>query len=191
MLDNLKSADNVLIKEAKLGNKRAFDLLALKYQNKLIKLVSRYVRDPSDIWDITQESFLKAYCALSKFREESAFYTWLYRIAINTAKNYNLFISRRPPDTDVDFADAEQLTQHGLYEIATPEHCLLRDELQEALINALNKLPAELRLAIILRELEGYSYGEIATQMHCPIGTVRSRIFRARVAIEQRLHSFL
>ena len=187
-----KNPDKVLVRRVQQGEKQAFDLLVLKYQHRLIKLISRYIRDSAEVYDVAQESFLKAYRALPNFRGDSAFYTWLYRIAINTAKNHLVSQSRRPPDSDVDSSDAEQYEgQSDLKEYATPERMLLKDEIERTLIEAIDQLPADLRTAITLRELEGMSYEEIAQTMDCPIGTVRSRIFRAREAINKRLEPLL
>lgn len=184
--------DRVLVARVKRGEKEAFDLLVLKYQHKLVKLISRYIRDPSEVLDIAQESFLKAYRALPNFRGESAFYTWLYRIAINTAKNYLVSQSRRPPDGDIDSMDAELYEGASeLRDYGTPERLLLKEEIEKALIEAIEQLPQDLRTAITLRELEGLSYEEIAEAMECPIGTVRSRIFRAREAVNKRLEPLL
>jgi len=167
-------------------------MLVLKYQHKLVKLVARYVRDPSEVMDVVQESFLKAYRASPSFRGESAFYTWLYRIAINTAKNYLVAQGRRPPDGDIDSADVDQIAgETELKDNATPERLLLRDEIERTVMSAIDQLPEDLRTAITLRELEGLSYEEIAESMDCPIGTVRSRIFRAREAINKRLQPLL
>jgi len=187
-----ENPDKALVERVQRGEKEAFDLLVLKYQHRLIKLISRYIRDSAEVYDVAQESFLKAYRALPNFRGDSAFYTWLYRIAINTAKNHLVSQSRRPPDSDVDSSDAEQYEgQSDLKEYATPERMLLKDEIERTLIEAIDQLPADLRTAITLRELEGMSYEEIAQTMDCPIGTVRSRIFRAREAINKRLEPLL
>jgi RNA polymerase sigma-70 factor (ECF subfamily) len=187
-----KNPDKVLVQRVQRGEKEAFDLLVLKYQHKLIKLISRYIRDSAEVYDVAQESFLKAYRALPNFRGDSAFYTWLYRIAINTAKNHLVSQSRRPPDSDVDSSDAEQFEgDSDLKEYATPERMLLKEEIERTVIDAIEQLPADLRTAITLRELEGMSYDEIAQTMDCPIGTVRSRIFRAREAINKRLEPLL
>lgn len=187
-----KNPDKVLVERVQRGEKEAFDLLVLKYQHKLIKLISRYIRDSAEVYDVAQESFIKAYRALPKFRGDSAFYTWLYRIAINTAKNHLVSQSRRPPDSDVDSAEAEQYDgQSDLKEYATPERMLLKEEIERTVIEAIDQLPADLKTAITLRELEGMSYEEIALTMDCPIGTVRSRIFRAREAINKRLEPLL
>lgn len=184
--------DHVLVKRAQRGDKKAFDLLVLKYQHKIVKLISRYIHDSSEVLDVAQEAFLKAYRALPKFRGESAFYTWLYRIAINTAKNYLVAQGRRPPDEDISALDAEQYEgESGLKEYATPEHLLLKDEIERTVFEAIEQLPEDLRTAITLRELEGLSYEEIAEAMECPIGTVRSRIFRAREVINKRLQPLL
>ncbi|MGF1613741.1 MAG: RNA polymerase sigma factor RpoE [Gammaproteobacteria bacterium] len=184
--------DRALVERVKRGEKEAFDLLVLKYQHKLVKLVSRYLRDSSEVLDVTQDTFLKAYRALPKFRGDSAFYTWLYRIAINTAKNHLVSQGRRPPEGDVDSTDAEQLTgESELKDYGTPEHLLLKEEIEKTVIEAIDQLPQDLRTAITLRELEGLSYEEIAQAMECPIGTVRSRIFRAREAINKRLEPLL
>jgi RNA polymerase sigma-70 factor (ECF subfamily) len=184
--------DRALVERVQRGEKRAFDLLVLKYQHKLVKLVSRYVRDPSEVMDVVQESFLKAYRALPGFRGESAFYTWIYRIAINTAKNYLVAQGRRPPDGDIDSGDVDQIEgETELKDNATPERLLLRDEIEQTVRDAIEQLPEDLRTAITLRELEGLSYEEIAQSMDCPIGTVRSRIFRAREAINKRLQPLL
>ncbi len=187
-----RSADQALVERVQRGDKAAFDLLVLKYQHKLTVLISRYVRDQSEVLDVAQESFLKAYRALPRFRGDSAFYTWLYRIAINTAKNYLVSQGRRPPDSDVDVSDAEYYEGASeLKDYATPERLLLREEIQNTVADAIDQLPADLKVAITLRELEGMSYEEIAQVMECPIGTVRSRIFRAREAINGRLAPLL
>lgn len=184
--------DQVLVARVQSGDKHAFDLLVLKYQHKIIKLVSRYVRDQADALDIAQEVFIKTYRAIGKFRGDSAFYTWLYRIAINTAKNYIVAQKRRPPGSDIDATEAEQYAgADDLKDINTPEHVLLRDEIEKTIFSAIEALPEDLRTAITLRELEGLSYEDIAEVMACPIGTVRSRIFRAREAIDSRLKPLL
>jgi RNA polymerase sigma-70 factor (ECF subfamily) len=187
-----RQVDRELVERARAGDKRAFDLLVLKYQQKVANLVARYIRDPSETQDVTQEVFIKAYRALKNFRGESAFYTWIYRIAINTAKNFLVAQARRPPGNDVDAETAEQLDVGSrLKEYATPESLVLTDEIAATVKLALDGLPEDLRIAITLRELEGMSYEEIAEAMSCPIGTVRSRIFRAREAIEKRLKPLL
>ncbi|GBE48654.1 ECF RNA polymerase sigma-E factor [bacterium BMS3Bbin12] len=185
-------ADRELVERAQQGDNRAFDALVRKYQHKIVKLVSRYLHDPHESLDVAQDAFLKAYRALPNFRGDSAFYTWLYRIAINTAKNHLVAQGRRPPDEDVDAQEAEQYEgQSGLKEYATPEHMLLRDEIEQTVFRAIEDLPEDLRTAITLRELEGMSYEEIAQTMDCPVGTVRSRIFRAREAIDCKLRPLL
>ncbi|MGH8609253.1 MAG: RNA polymerase sigma factor RpoE [Gammaproteobacteria bacterium] len=185
-------ADIHLVERVKRGDKAAFDLLVLKYQHRIVKLVSRYVRDPSDALDVAQEAFLKAYRAIPKFRGESAFYTWLYRIAINTAKNYLVMMSRRPLEIEPETAEGETPELESLLkDQATPENLLLTEEIQETIVEAIEALPEDLRTAINLREVEGLSYEEIAQVMSCPIGTVRSRIFRAREAIDKRLKPLL
>ncbi|WP_269465073.1 RNA polymerase sigma factor RpoE [Thiolapillus brandeum] len=185
-------ADLRLVEKVKKGDKKAFDLLVLKYQQKVANIISRYIHDSSEVFDVSQEAFIKAYRALPKFRGDSAFYTWLYRIAINTAKNHLAAKGRRPPADDVEAATAEQLDSGArLKEFDTPEHLLLQDEIARTIRDALNELPDDLRTAISLRELEGLSYEEIAQAMDCPIGTVRSRIFRARDAIEKKLRPLL
>src|SRR6056297_1371350 len=187
-----KRSDAALVKRVQQGDKQAFNLLVLKYQTKIVNLVMRYVRDPDEANDVAQEAFLKAYRALPRFRGDSAFYTWLYRIAINTAKNHLVAQGRRPPGDDIDSGDAEQYAgESELKDQATPERLLLRDEIEKTVIDAIDQLPDELRTAITLRELEGMSYEDIAQAMDCPIGTVRSRIFRAREAINQRLEPLL
>ena len=187
-----REVDQLLVERAQKGDKSAFDVLVRKYQYRVSQLITRYVHNPSDALDVTQEAFIKAYKALASFRSESAFYTWLYRIAINTAKNHLVAQSRRPPADDIDARDAEQFEGHsGLKEYDTPEHMLMKDEIEREITTAIENLPDELRTAITLRELDGLSYEEIAEVMECPIGTVRSRIFRAREAIENRLRPLL
>lgn len=184
--------DQELVERVQNGEKAAFDILVRKYEHKLANVISRYIRDSSEVLDVAQETFIKAYRALPNFRGESAFYTWLYRIAINTAKNHLVAASRRPPSEDVDSQDAEQFEGgSGLKEYATPERLALQDELARAIQAAIAELPEELRAAIVLRELDGLSYEEIASAMECPIGTVRSRIFRARDAIDKRIRPLL
>lgn len=186
------NTDQELVERVQQGDKRAFDLLVRKYQHKIVHLVTRYLHDPVEALDVSQEAFIKAYRALPSFRGDSAFYTWLYRIAINTAKNHLVAQSRRPPADDIDAQDAEQFGgETGLKDYATPERLLMRDEIEQTIAAAIEALPDELRTAITLRELEGLSYEEIAQAMECPIGTVRSRIFRAREAIEARLAPLL
>jgi RNA polymerase sigma-70 factor (ECF subfamily) len=187
-----RGPDDALVARAQTGDKRAFDLLVLKYQHKVANLISRYMRDYSEVQDVTQEAFIKAYRALPRFRGDSAFYTWLYRIAINTAKNHLVSQGRRPPGDDLDAEVAEQMDMGGrLREHATPERELLTDEIAQTVQAALDDLPDDLRTAIVLREIEGLSYEEIAVAMECPIGTVRSRIFRAREAVDKRLRPLL
>ena len=187
-----QSVDQALVERVQRGDKKAFDVLVRKYQHKIVKLVSRYVHDHGEALDVAQEAFLKAYRALGSFRGESAFYTWLYRIAINTAKNYLVAQGRRPPEGDIDAHDAEQYEgETSLKEYDTPERLALKDEIEETVFPAIEELPEDLRMAITLRELEGMSYEEIAQAMACPVGTVRSRIFRAREAINNKLRPLL
>ena len=187
-----KDADSLLVRRVQKGDTRAFDLLVGKYQHKIMGLVSRYIRDRSEVEDVTQEAFIKAYKALPRFRGDSAFYTWLYRIAINTAKNYLVAQSRRPPGSDIDVADAEYLSSGSeLQDIETPENSLFRDELQQTVDRAIRTLPEDLKTAVTLREYDGLSYEEIAGIMDCPVGTVRSRIFRAREAIDKQIESLM
>ncbi len=187
-----RKVDQELVARVQKGEKQAFDILVLKYQQKVANVVARYVHDPVETLDVTQEAFIKAYRALANFRGDSAFYTWLYRIAINTAKNFLVAQGRRPPGADVDAESAEQMdTGVRLKEYATPENHLLRDEIAATVQRAIEDLPEDLRTAITLRELEGLSYEEIANAMSCPVGTVRSRIFRAREAIDKKLRPLL
>ena len=198
-----RGVDQKLVQRVQRGDKAAFDLLVRKYQHKVAKLVSRYVRDRGEVEDVTQEALIKAYRAIGgvfvrvwksigRFRGDSAFYTWLYRIAVNTAKNYLESSGRRPPSSDVEVEGAEQAEGgEGLREQATPEHRLLADEIAAVIRRAIERLPEDLRTAITLREIEGMSYEEIAQAMDCPIGTVRSRIFRAREAIDVDLKPLL
>jgi len=184
--------DQLLVERVQKGDKHAFDLLISKYQRRIVNLVRRYVSDQDEAMDVAQESFIKAYRALKNFRGDSAFYTWLYRIAINTAKNWLVAQKRRPPLSDIDAADAEQYDfDSRLKEKGTPENELLREEINRTVFNSISELPEDLRTAIMLREIEGMSYEEIATTMECPIGTVRSRIFRAREAIDVQLRPLL
>jgi len=186
--ENQTDIDQQLVERVQAGDKRAFDLLVGKYQHKIIGLVGRYVYDHHEAMDIAQEAFIKAYRALPRFRGDSAFYTWLYRIAINTAKNHLVSRGRRPPDVDVDVADAEYFDgDNDLRELENPENSLFRDELELAVKKALDQLPEDLRAALTLREFEGMSYEDIAMVMDCPVGTVRSRIFRAREAIDKEI----
>jgi RNA polymerase sigma-70 factor (ECF subfamily) len=188
-----REVDQQLVERAQRGDKRAFELLVIKYQRKLGRLLSRMVRDPGEVEDVTQEAFIKAYRALPNFRGESAFYTWLYRIAINTAKNYLVALGRRAPTTtEFDNEDAESFDDaEALRDTATPENLLMGRQVATAVNRAVEALPEDLRTAITLREIEGLSYEEIAGVMNCPIGTVRSRIFRAREAIAVELRPLL
>jgi RNA polymerase sigma-70 factor (ECF subfamily) len=180
--------DQQLVERVQRGDKRAFDLLVLKYQHKIFGLVSRYLRDSDEIQDVAQEAFIKAYRALPRFRGDSAFYTWLYRIAINTAKNHLMSKSRRPPTSDIDVEDAQYFDGDSpLRDIENPENALYGEELKQVVNQAMNKLPEDLRTAVTLREFEGLSYEDIADVMECPVGTVRSRIFRAREAIDREV----
>jgi len=182
------NTDQELVARVQKGDKKAFDLLVLKYQHKIIKLISRYIRDDAEVLDVSQEAFIKAYRALPRFRGDSAFYTWLYRIAVNTAKNFLVSQGRRPPESDIDAEEAEQYVgASALRDISTPERLLLKDEIESVVYKAIEQLPEDLRTAITLREMEGLSYEEIAHAMDCPVGTVRSRIFRAREAIDKKL----
>lgn len=189
-MDN--KTDQYLVERVQDGDKQAFDILVKKYQHRIVVLVSRFLKDSADVQDVTQEAFIKAYRALPNFRGESAFYTWLYRIAVNTAKNHLVSLGRRPPSVDLDVNDAEQFEGSlALKEQATPERLLLKDEIQRVVSETIEGLSEDLRTAITLRELEGMSYEEIAEVMGCPVGTVRSRIFRAREAIQVKLKAFL
>lgn len=186
------AADQLLVKRVQAGDKRAFDLLVKQYQHKIIGLIGRYVYDQHEALDVAQEAFIKAYRALPGFRGDSAFYTWLYRIAINTAKNHLVARNRRPPDVDVDVDDAQYLgTENELRDLETPENALYRDELERVVKQTLDRLPEDLRVALTLREFEGMSYEDIANVMDCPVGTVRSRIFRAREAIDKEIAPLL
>lgn len=181
-----QDSDQQLVERVQRGDKRAFDLLVVKYQHKIFSVVRRYIRENADAQDVVQEAFVKAYRALESFRGDSAFYTWMYRIAINTAKNHLILRGRRPPDTDVDIDDAEHFSSNEwLRDTNSPESSLFCDQLQTAVVQTISELPEELRTAITLREIEGLSYEEIADVMECPVGTVRSRIFRAREAIDK------
>lgn len=187
-----RSVDQQLVSRVQRGDKAAFDLLVRKYQHRIAKLVSRYVSDRAEIEDVTQEAFIKAYRAIKGFRGESAFYTWLYRIAINTAKNYLVALGRRPPTADVEAEEAEAIdVGSNLRDVTTPERHLLAEEIGRTVERVLAALPEDLRTAITLREIDGLSYEEIAEIMDCPIGTVRSRIFRAREAIDRELRPLL
>ncbi len=183
-----ETTDKQLVAKVQKGDARAFDMLVLKYQHKIMGLISRYVHDADEVQDVAQEAFIKAYRALPNFRGDSAFYTWLYRIAINTAKNHLVSRSRRPPGSDVELEDAEYYEGGGaLRDIETPESALFGEELREVVETAIKELPDDLRTAVTLREFDGLSYEDIAEVMSCPVGTVRSRIFRAREAIDKQV----
>lgn len=184
--------DQDLVRRVQQGDKSAFDLLVIKYQHRIVHLVNRYVKDAHEAQDVAQDTFIKAYRALADFRGESAFYTWLYRIAINTAKNYLLSRTRRHSEFELEIQDAEQVENAlQLKDMDTPEDQLMNEQIVEVIKLAIEKLPEEMRIAITLREFEGMSYEEIAEAMDCPIGTVRSRIFRAREAIDEKLQPLL
>ncbi|RKR06325.1 RNA polymerase RpoE-like sigma-24 subunit [Kushneria sinocarnis] len=188
----VRETDAQLVDRAQKGDSRAFDLLVKKYQHKLIGLIGRYVHDQAEVQDVAQEAFIKAYRALPRFRNESAFYTWIYRIAINTAKNHLVARGRRPPGSDLDISDAEVVDTSGrLSDIDTPEAAIARDQLETVVFEAINNLPEDLRTAITLREFDGLAYEDIAQIMQCPVGTVRSRIFRAREAVDNRIRPLL
>lgn len=186
---SVDTGDLGLVQRVQKGDKAAFDLLVRKYQHKVVKLVTRYLRDPADAEDVAQEAFIKAYRAIPQFRGDSAFYTWLYRIAINTAKNAIVSRDRSPIEFDLDLQNVEEsnFMQSRLADAETPESLLQTEEIRETVNRAIEALPEDLRTAIVLRELEGLSYEDIAQAMDCPVGTVRSRIFRAREAIDKRL----
>jgi len=185
----LSDGDDKLVKRAKKGDSRAFDLLVLKYQGRVAQLVSRYVNNTAEVEDVTQEAFIKAYRALPKFRGDSAFYTWLYRIAANAAKNHLVALSRRPT-TDLALDDSESYEVPGrLKDNESPDEVIMGQQLEAVISQAIDALPLELKAALTLREFEGLSYDEIAEVLECPIGTVRSRIFRAREAIDQKVAS--
>ena len=188
-----RDADAELVARVQRGDKQAFNLLVIKYQRKILRLLSRMIRDPADLEDVAQEAFIKAYRALPQFRGESAFYTWLYRIAINTARNWLSSVGRRPSAPNaIESEDGETFNEtDSLSDISTPESMVASREIAETVNAAIEGLPEELRTAIVLREIEGMSYEDIAQTMGCPIGTVRSRIFRAREAIAQRLRPIL
>lgn len=183
-------ADNILIERVQQGDLKAFNLLVAKYQRRVHAVVARYAA-PQEQLDLVQEVFLKAFRGLPNFRGESQFFTWLYRIASNTAKNYLIAKDRRPPDHDIDATLTDGFGIDGLEELASPEHIMLRDEIERTVFNAINALPDDMQDAIVLREIEGMSYEAIAEQMHCPVGTVRSRIFRAREMIDQTVKPLL
>ncbi|HAS15018.1 MULTISPECIES: RNA polymerase sigma factor RpoE [Idiomarina] len=185
-------SDQQLVERVQQGDNRAFDLLVKKYQHKVMSLISRYVKQQGDVADVAQEAFIKAYRALPNFRGDSAFYTWLYRIAVNTAKNHLVSQGRKPPASDIDAEDAEFYEGAGaLRDSASPERQMLSDEIRDVVLKTIDDLPEDLRRAITLREIEGLGYEEIALEMDCPIGTVRSRIFRAREAIDNQLRPLL
>ncbi len=188
-----REIDQQLVERAQRGDKHAFELLVAKYQRKLIRLLSRFIRDAAEVEDVAQEAFIKAYRALPNFRGDSAFYTWLYRIGINTAKNYLVAMGRRAPtSTSMDAEEAEDLGETELLQdLNTPENLMMSLQVADSVNQTLEKLPEDLRTAISLREMEGLSYEEIASAMNCPIGTVRSRIFRAREAIAEQLRPML
>lgn len=187
-----QASDQQLVARVQKGDRRAFDLLVIKYQHRVLALVSRFIPDFAEAQDITQEAFVKAYRALPNFRGDSQFYTWMYRIAVNTAKNYLVSRNRRTPIRDIDVDDAEFFADEGnMKDVASPDKLLARDQLQKVVFDAINALPDDLRMAITLREMDGLSYEDIAQVMDCPIGTVRSRIFRAREAIEQKMKPLL
>jgi RNA polymerase sigma-70 factor (ECF subfamily) len=188
----IEESDSQLVERVQRGDKRAFDMLVVKYQHKVLKLIGRLISNPAEAEDVAQDAFIKAYRALKSFRGDSAFYTWLYRIAINTAKNALVSKGRRPHDFNLDLQDPEQYEmQARLQEGDTPEGLLLTEEIRSTVQNAMRDLPDDLRTAITLRELDGLSYEEIAEAMECPVGTVRSRIFRAREAIDKKLQPLL
>ena len=189
---SVETSDLALVERVQAGDRSSFDVLVLRYQHKVLKLIMRYVRDAAEAEDVAQEAFIKAYRALPGFRGDSAFYTWLYRIAINTAKNSLVAKKRRPLDYDLDLQDPEQHDmQNRLQDSDTPEALVLSDEIRETVNAAIAALPEELRTAIVMREIDGLSYEEIAAAMDCPVGTVRSRIFRAREAIDLRLRPLI
>lgn len=187
-----QNVDQVLVERVQRGDKNAFNLLVTKYQHKVANLVTRYVKNHSDVPDIVQEAFIKAYRALPNFRGDSAFYTWLYRIAVNCAKNHLVASGRKPPGSDVEIEDAEIYDAgDALRENASPEKLLLTKEIKKVIFDTIEQLPEDLRTAINLRELEGLSYEEIAIIMECPVGTVRSRIFRARDAVDKKIRPLI
>lgn len=185
-------SDDVWVKKAKAGDQRAFEFLVTKYQQRIFALISRFVRNQDDVQDVAQEAFIKAWRALPRFRGDSAFYTWLYRIAVNTAKNHLAAAGRRPPSSDLDAAEAEQYAGADLlHENGTPESLAMSEQLNATIREAIEALPHELKTAVTLREFEGLSYEDIAAIMECPVGTVRSRIFRAREAIDTAIRPLL
>jgi len=186
------ASDQQLVERVQKGDRRAFDLLVVKYQHRILALVGRFIADHAEAQDVTQEAFIKAYRALPSFRGDSQFYTWMYRIAVNTAKNYLISRGRKTPTQDIDLDDAAFFADEAnMKDVDTPDGLLQRDQLREVVFAAIEDLPEELRRAVTLRELDGLSYEEIAEAMNCPIGTVRSRIFRAREAIEKKMRPLL
>lgn len=186
-MPNDNGVDLELVRQVQAGDNQAFDSLVQKYQFRIAKLISRYVQDPVEAMDVTQESFLKAYNALDRFRGESSFYTWLYRIAINTAKNHVIIQNKKPIDADVEAIDVEQTLNRFQKEFSAPERLMIKNELEYAVLDVIEHLPKDLKTVIVLREMEGLTYEEIAGVMSCPVGTVRSRIYRARECIERRI----
>ncbi|RLV57919.1 RNA polymerase sigma factor RpoE [Parashewanella curva] len=187
-----QNSDQIIIERVQRGDKQAYNLLVQKYQSKVINLISRYVRNQADVADVAQEAFIKAYRALANFRGDSAFYTWLYRIAVNTAKNHLVSQGRKAPANDIDAGEAEFYDgSDALKEFASPERLMLSGEIKKVIFDTLETLPEELRMALTLRELEGMSYEDISNIMECPVGTVRSRIFRAREAVDKMLQPLL
>jgi RNA polymerase sigma-70 factor (ECF subfamily) len=186
------ASDQQLVARVQKGDRRAFDLLVVKYQHRILSLVGRFISDHAEAQDVTQEAFIKAYRALPSFRGDSQFYTWMYRIAVNTAKNHLISRGRKTPTQDIDLDDAAYFADEAnMKDVETPDGLLQRDQLRKVVFDAIEELPDELRRAVTLRELEGLSYEEIAEAMNCPIGTVRSRIFRAREAIEKKMRPLL
>ncbi|AHK16454.1 RNA polymerase sigma factor AlgU [Thalassolituus oleivorans R6-15] len=185
-------SDRQLVARVQKGDRRAFDLLVVKYQHRILALVGRFVSDFAEAQDVTQEAFIKAYRALPSFRGDSAFYTWMYRIAVNTAKNHLISRGRKTPTNDIDLDDAAYFADEShMRDMDTPDGLLQRDQLRDVVFAAIDALPEELRIAVTLREIDGLTYEEIADVMECPIGTVRSRIFRAREAIEKKMQPLL
>ncbi len=191
-LKEVNNTDQQLVDRVFRGDKHAFDLLVLRYQHRILGLIGRFINDPAEVEDVAQEAFIKAYRALPKFRGDSAFYTWLYRIAINTAKNYLVARGRRPPSTDIDVDDAEFMENNTtLTDIESPEASQEKADLERVIYEAIDELPEDLRTAFTLREFSGLSYEEITEIMGCPVGTVRSRIFRAREALDKKIRPLL
>jgi RNA polymerase sigma-70 factor (ECF subfamily) len=187
-----QESDHQLVKRVQKGDRRAFDLLVIKYQYKVQAVISRYIKDSTEVLDVSQEAFIKAYRAIANFRGDSQFYTWLFRIAVNTAKNHLVSRSRRPPSEDIDYQEAEDFgVSDALKDNDGPEGEMFRSELEKIVFDTMRALPEDLRAAISLRELEGLSYEEIAEIMECPVGTVRSRIFRAREAINEKIQPLM